>query len=676
MSNKKVNQPVSGLKNILLSLLVLIATATSLQAADYYVSIDGNNDNDGTSPSQAWQTIDRALRSVAPDQGHTIRLSAGTFNESDYLVLPSGVSLIGLGIGVTTIRINRYYDFATAENRSGYYDGKEEYADKPGYEAYYARPEFFSIQLTTGGGGTPDKYQEIANFSLTGTNLQGEIKKGHGGIFGNDVKYIRITSVEIRDFHFNAIWIPKVNHVEMSFLELKNNTFGNKYKSFGAIMYNQLNNASIHHNVITEESPNDIGAYGMTNLPIYLFPGDDKPRTYGNGEWPTLDGTGKINSSAGFTSINTSIYSNTISTPTFGTWDTGLGETAGFSIEGFGSAAGNWNIFDNILNNGISPILFESIGPIRVYNNVFDLSSYGNKYAVESNAPNFEFDHNYVIGGFLFRQTGDRSLSEEWINQKFHHNVFESPSARNPEGSGDVPHPLFEYTSFPKDFKFYNNTIYDTQGLTRLFEFDIEKKKGTGAEIRNNVFVSDRSGGLNELPGLDAFDSPDVRNNLFYKFAPFGAEAVVVDAGESASSILNLSGIKPKPFFELTPGSLAIGTGRSITDDNIPIDLGAYDYLQNSLAQPSGTLTPDQTGSAESLPVDIYPNPASTYLTVRQGNSTESIMLTFLTVSGRVIQNRQTLFNSPVSTETLTPGLYLLRVQTGQRAYTLKLLKQ
>src|SRR5690606_24714428 len=72
-------------------------------ASDYYVSTSGNDASGNGSTSRPWRTLRHALSKVPANQGHTIKLSAGTFVEKGPLKVPIKVSIEGQG-GSTIIK--------------------------------------------------------------------------------------------------------------------------------------------------------------------------------------------------------------------------------------------------------------------------------------------------------------------------------------------------------------------------------------------------------------------------------------------------------------------------------------------------------------------------------------------------------------------------------------------
>src|SRR3970282_779225 len=78
-------------------------------AADYYVSISGNDASGNGSASRPWRTVRYALSKVPANQGHTINLSAGTFIENGPLKVPLKVNIEGAGSSTIVKAASSFY---------------------------------------------------------------------------------------------------------------------------------------------------------------------------------------------------------------------------------------------------------------------------------------------------------------------------------------------------------------------------------------------------------------------------------------------------------------------------------------------------------------------------------------------------------------------------------------
>jgi hypothetical protein len=115
-------------------------------------------------------------------------------------------------------------------------------------------------------------------------------------------------------------------------------------------------------------------------------------------------------------------------------------------------------------------------------------------------------------------------------------------------------------------------------------------------------------------------------------------------------------------------------------------DLGSYTYTVTYKDQEiaTGILNVDDalvkeikhnTSGIETIksevPVSIYPNPVKDQFTVM---GVQSGTITVLTVNGRQVMQKQILHGEPVSTEGLSKGVYVIKVQADDRAFYRKIL--
>lgn len=66
------------LKKTLWGILIILILSLSGQAANYFVAPDGDDDNDGLAPGQAWLTVDNGDQKGLLVQGDTVNILAGT----------------------------------------------------------------------------------------------------------------------------------------------------------------------------------------------------------------------------------------------------------------------------------------------------------------------------------------------------------------------------------------------------------------------------------------------------------------------------------------------------------------------------------------------------------------------------------------------------------------------
>ncbi|MUG96765.1 PEP-CTERM sorting domain-containing protein [Scytonema sp. UIC 10036] len=71
-------------------------------AAEYYVNANGSDSGNGTK-SSPWRTLQKAFSSIPADRGHTVNVGAGQYDLGGKVPVPSGLNLVGSGVGSTTI---------------------------------------------------------------------------------------------------------------------------------------------------------------------------------------------------------------------------------------------------------------------------------------------------------------------------------------------------------------------------------------------------------------------------------------------------------------------------------------------------------------------------------------------------------------------------------------------
>ncbi|MHC4159287.1 MAG: right-handed parallel beta-helix repeat-containing protein, partial [Planctomycetota bacterium] len=93
----------------LLSLILILGLASTLEGVTYYVSPDGNDNNSGTSPSEAWKTIDK-VNTVDFDAGDGVLFEGGTtttgtlsFDSADSGTSANPITVGSYGTGRATI---------------------------------------------------------------------------------------------------------------------------------------------------------------------------------------------------------------------------------------------------------------------------------------------------------------------------------------------------------------------------------------------------------------------------------------------------------------------------------------------------------------------------------------------------------------------------------------------
>lgn len=496
-----------------------------ITAQNYYVSTLGLDTNNGTKKTP-WLTLTKALSSVG--NGATINIGAGTFIETDYLIVPSGVNLIGVGSGLTTILVNKYYNL---EQNLVYCDGSR--------AGWAPAIDKFCMQIMNGG-----------NQTIKGFSMNGQARTCHGAIYVDYGNQVVFEDLNIQNFKFTGLWVYKSNNCEIKNCYFKDNCFGNANNDAGNIMFHANNNLLIHDNVILETGVmNGKGGYGIkTYSKLWV----------NSCFWTTWDANWNA------WAIGTKIYNNTITVPELGTWLAGTNAVPDITIEFNGLSAKNCEIFNNTLNNHISLIGIKGTGydfqSFNVHHNFFNLGS-RYSYACEVDAQGMVFHHNYIYGGYypLAQWGNNKTLN----NLQVHHNVFDSPQ-------GALPIIHTESSEF-KDFKFYNNTIIDKNNVRNIF--NTASGSFTNVDIRNNLFVASTA-------CSDIFSNSTMTGKIdfngFQNISPKGTNFI------SGDMKLTLTGNKPTPYAVLQNSSPAIDAGGEIVDITVGSvnnpDLGAFEF--------------------------------------------------------------------------------------------------
>ena len=489
MSNRIIN-------NIMTKFVFGFLMCVSLEsfAADFYVSTNGLDDNNGTL-DRPWRNVSKALVTVAADAGHAVHLGPGTFTETNILLIPSGVSLIGSGSSQTAITVNHFYSITNYNQWTS---------------ATY-HPEQFVIQLNG------------SNQTLRGFSLDGQARKAVGGIYAQHAVNVVFDDLNIQNFRVSAIFLDEgFNNAEIKNCFIKNNAMADtKTGDTGNILFQFGKNLSIHDNHIEEQGAikPDLGGYGIKRAQCCGW-------DYENSHYHE----------------NLKIFNNTIIVPSVGGWENGLAPA--ITIECCGGLMKNCEIYNNDLNNHVSLVgnfNFHAYSgkSVRVHHNYFNLGHGRYAYAVEANVPGLEIDHNIFNGGLNpIAQWDDRRTDNTFYDHVIHHNVWYDQWADQA---------LVHYNKAPiggKGFQFYNNTLIDNNGIKMIFAVG----GFNNADIRNNLFNSTK-GKRGNIFGSNPAGT--LTNNLFFNISERGTNQLVADP------LLTLAGASPSPFFQLKPGSQA-----------------------------------------------------------------------------------------------------------------------
>jgi hypothetical protein len=450
--------------------LLLAPLAAPATAADYHVSVDGDDSGSGLAGSP-WRSLTKALTTVEADQGHVVHVGPGTFSEPGVLTLKSGVSLIGAGSAGTHIRVEHPFSLTDAVPNAN-----------PHVHTF---PEHFILQMNGGK-------QVVKGFSLDGRD-----KRCHGGIFAAQAREVVFEDLAITNFRYCGLWVLEAHDTVIRFSRFKNNTYGNPKASgegggdSGAVQYHRGSKLLIHDNHI-EETGNlrpDFGGYALKA----------QDRKYSVSVDNVLEGL--------------RIYRNTLVVPTRGAWENGMAPA--ISAEFLGMALKDCEIHHNTIHNHVSLAGTASLGRgIRIHHNFFNLGWGRYAYGVEAMMDQLEIDHNHFFGGIYPIAVWAKHPKHHHI----HHNLFEGACAE-----GFAKRELLQYKAPVDGLRFEHNSIIDSGGIGRIFALHPASRY----EARNNlIFRSTEPADIwgTELPGK-------VSHNFFVHASPRGEQALGGEPG-------------------------------------------------------------------------------------------------------------------------------------------------
>src|SRR5687767_2393430 len=199
------------MKRIIILALLTISFQCAF-ATVYYVSTSGNDAGNGSAASP-WRTLAFAVTKVGANQGHTIKLSAGTFVEKGQFNVPPGVSVEGAGIDQTIIKAASTFYF---------------YPGDPGFATEKFLMALSSSSATNGN-------QSLKNFTI-----DGDSKKLHGGIYVKYRNNVLIESVKVQYTNFCGIWLWDVKYSAIKQVKLLNCTWASTGWAAGALQLANL----------------------------------------------------------------------------------------------------------------------------------------------------------------------------------------------------------------------------------------------------------------------------------------------------------------------------------------------------------------------------------------------------------------------------------------------------
>ena len=331
----------------------------------YHISTAGNDASGDGSAGNPWRTLKVAVTKVPSNQGHTIKLSAGTFIESGLIEVPLGVNIEGSGKDQTIIKAASTF----------YY-----YSSNPGYAT-----DKFLISLS--GYNPANGNQILKNFTV-----EGDAKKLHGGIFVHYRNNVIIEGVKVQNTNFTGIWLWDVKDAQLSNTDLINCSWGSAGWCAGALNLGNLERVDIVNLNVDESTGYGIKAIG--------------PSGYNN-------------------IFQLKIHDSRVSVHPHGLWNGG--SAPNIAIELWQVNLVGCEIYNTFVDNTISLVNSNAIPStgvqtIRVHHNILDMESRANGagYGVELTIHDAEVDHNYFFKGAYGIANWDNPMK----NWNIHHNVF------------------------------------------------------------------------------------------------------------------------------------------------------------------------------------------------------------------------------------------------------------
>lgn len=528
-------------KKVRLTLIVALFFIQCSFANIFYVSTNGNDGTGDGSASNPWRTIKYAVNKVPANQGHTIRISAGTFVEEGQIKVPPGVNIMGAGKDLTIIRAASSF----------YYN--------PVSPGYAVEKFLFSLRAQAPSDGN----QSLAHFTI-----DGDSKQLHGGIYVRYRNGVVIDAVHVRNTHFNGIWLLDVKNSRISNTELLNCSWGSTNYCAGALHLGNIETVEITNVDINENVGYGIKAIG-----------------------PAVEN--RIS--------NLKIHNSRVSVRPEGLWNNG--SAPNIAIELFVDHLSGCEIYDSYVDNTISvvttnPAPATGIQTIRIHHNIIDMESraQGSGYGVELTMHDAEIDHNYFIKGSY----GIANWHTRRQNWNIHHNTFYALGGAYP---GDVLRAqlngLHSVNFYNNTIEFSGEKTMNVIGLYGGTSENVNVINNL--LINNNSAYSFYPNTLVHLENNAAVTGLVVKNNFFDRLPLGNVTGAYSDNLEGDPKIYK-SGNRPDPFYQPTPKSPLRAAGSQDTSSfpALTPDIGALEYDEKLFNQPPQVRITDPADNSSS----------------------------------------------------------------------------
>jgi chitodextrinase len=506
----------------------------------YYVSTTGNDAGDGSS-TNPWKTLKSAVTKVPINQGHTIKLSAGTFVESGLIEVPLGVNIEGAGKDQTIIKAASTFHY---------------YNSNPGYAT-----DKFLISLSGFNAAN-------GNQILKGFTIDGDAKKLHGGIMVKYRNKVVIEGVKVQNTNFTGIWLWDVKDNQISNTDLINCSWGSAGWCSGALNLGNLERVDIVNLNVDENTGYGIKAIG--------------PSGYNN-------------------IFYLKIHDSRVSVHPYGLWNGG--SAPNIAIELWQVSLVGCEIYNTYVDNTISLVnsnapVSTGIQTIRVHHNVLDMESRANGagYGVELTLHDAEIDHNYFLKGAYGIANWDNPMK----NWSIHHNVFYALQGTYP---GEIVRSqwsgLHNVKLYNNTIEFAGTKTMNVVGVYGGTSENIDLKNNlvinssTGYSYYPNQLIHRENGAtMNNLQVTN-----NILNNLDLNVGGLvGGVLGVLDPALKNLTVdpkVNKIGSRPEPYYIPAEGSPVIDAGTNVGfafSGSAP-DLGSYESGEVVNALPQVNLT-------------------------------------------------------------------------------------
>lgn len=499
--------------------LVLLLFVRTAAATDFFVDVNGNDQTGDGSHKNPWRTIAFAAKQIPANQGHTLRISRGTFYENSSIEVPLRTNIEGAGMEATIIK---------AAQSFFYHPEKPEPA-----------PEKFLIRLVS--QEQSDGSQVLHHFTVDGS-----FKKLHGGIYVHARKNVLIEDVKVQQTNFCGIWILKTSYCTIRNVTLVNCAWGNTDWCSGAFQLAYIDHVDVDRLSIDEDK-----GYGI--------------KTLGQGKDHVIR--------------HLKLHDSKISVNPKGLWQNG--KAPNISIELWANSFPESEIYNCRVDNHISLVNCDhSLPPsgktFRIHHNLIDLKARAKDqgYGMELTIHDAEVDHNVFKGGMW----GISNWAQQKENWRIHHNVFYELDNVNPGSiinsyKGNLKHVAIYNNTVEMSGKSTINFLECNNG-----GMSEDVKIQNNLIINSNTAYSHYPNRFISLENGAKIKSLVVENNLLFNL-PVGDVPGTFRNNILGEPKIARTGNRPFPFYTPVAGSPLVNAGCKVDvlfQGSAP-DIGAYE---------------------------------------------------------------------------------------------------